>query len=68
MADVQIQQPTDSGSSTAVVWAIVVIALLAIIAWFLFARGGETTDLDAEINVNPPQQTTPPPATPPPSP
>lgn len=60
MADVQIQQPSDRGSSSAVVWAIVVIALLAIIAWFLFARGGDTTDLDADININPPAQTTPP--------
>lgn len=68
MADVQISQPSDSGSSSAVVWAIVVIALLAIIAWFLFARGTDSTDLDAEIDINTPGQTTPPPSNPPPNP
>jgi len=70
MADVQISNTpgTDSGSSAGWVWAIVVIALLAIIAWFLFFRGpsGDSTDID----INVPGGGTPPPAagTPPPPP
>ena len=61
MADVQIQQPGERSSSSGAVWAIVVIVLLAIIAWFVFAGpmgGGDDVDVDADINVpgatNPP--------------
>jgi hypothetical protein len=55
MADVQIQQTPGegpSGGSASWVWAIVVIALLALLAWFLFARGGRSSRTD--INVNTP--------------
>jgi hypothetical protein len=39
MADVQIQQtPGDRGSSN-VVWAVVVLVLVALVAWFVFAGG-----------------------------
>jgi hypothetical protein len=75
MADVQIQQTPGERGSSSWVWAIVVLVLLAVVAWYLFAgRGpGDTTDID--INTNPPASpttpppsggTTPPPTTPPP--
>ena len=38
MADVQIQQTPDRGSSN-VVWAVVVLVLVALVAWFVFAGG-----------------------------
>lgn len=50
MADVQIQQTPDRGSS-AWVWVILVLVLLGIIAWFVFggAMGGES---GGEVDVN----------------
>lgn len=52
MADVQIQQPGTSGSSNSWVWAVVVIVLLALIAWFVFAgpNRGDDVNIDADIN------------------
>lgn len=60
MADVNVK--TESSSSNAVL-AIVVIALLALLAWF-FLRGNAAGDGDADIkvDVNPPAQTAPPPS------
>ena len=44
MADVQIQTPaSSSGSGSGAVWAIVVVILLAVIAWFIFGGGLNTT-------------------------
>ena len=69
MADVQISNTpgTESGSASWV-WAIVVIALLGIIAWFLFFRGGAGGgNTDVDVDVNPPATGSPPPTTPPPT-
>lgn len=64
MADVNV---TGDGGGTNAVLAIVVIALLALLAWFFFARGGVPGDTkDIKVEVNPPAQTAPP-ATPPPA-
>lgn len=51
MADVQIQQSPDRGS-TSWVWAIVVILLVALIAWFVFARGDVVTEDKTGVDVN----------------
>jgi len=53
MADVQIQQtPSGSGSGSGVVWGIIVVILLAIIAWFVFGGGlHKTTTAKVDINV-----------------
>jgi hypothetical protein len=61
MADVQIQgSPEKSGANWA--WAIVVIALIAVIAWFMFGRSGGDSGatVDAGAGTNPPAATTPP--------
>ena len=74
MADVQVnsggstpQQPTvvESGGGSGAVWAIVVIVLLAIVAWFVFGRGmlGNNNG-DKDININAKVET---PSTPAPS-
>jgi hypothetical protein len=39
MADVQIQQNPEKGGANWA-WAVVVIALIAVIAWFMFGRSG----------------------------
>ena len=56
MADVQIQQTPDRGSS-AWVWVILVIVLLGIIAWFVFggAMGGERGG-DVDVNIEAPAE------------
>ena len=60
MADVNV---TGDGGGTNAVLAIVVIALLALLAWFFFARGsGDTREI--KVDVNPPAQA-PPAASPP---
>jgi hypothetical protein len=54
MADVQIQQTpeTGSGGGAGLVWGIVVIILLAVIAWFVFAGGlHRTTTAKIDVNV-----------------
>jgi hypothetical protein len=67
MADVQIQQTPDS--SYGWVWAVVVIVLIALIAWFVFAgpmRSESRTTIEVETPAagSPPagggQQTPPP--------
>jgi len=55
MADVNIQQtpgaPAASGGGSGAVWAILVIVLLAIIAWFVFGGGlHKTSTTKVEIN------------------
>jgi hypothetical protein len=52
MADVQIQQtPSGSGSSAGVMWAVVVLVLLGVIAWFVFGGGiNKTTTTKIDIN------------------
>lgn len=50
MADVQMNQ-TDRGG-TSWVWAVVVILLIAIIAWFVFMRGGAVTEDRTGVDVN----------------
>lgn len=60
MADVQVNQspggsspqPVESGGGSNAVWAIVVIVLLAIVAWFVFGRGMMRGDGDRDINAN----------------
>jgi hypothetical protein len=55
MADVNIQQTpgpaTTSGGGSGAVWAILVVVLLAIIAWFVFGGGlHRTSTTKVEIN------------------
>src|SRR5437868_13239818 len=68
MADVQVNsggsQPAPavvetSGGGGSAVWAILVIVLLAIVAWFLFGRGviggrGKDTNINANVKVETP--------------
>lgn len=58
MADV-IQTPgTTSGGSGAAGWAVAVIILLGVIAWFIFAGPlNRSTTYKADIKVTPPGQT-----------
>ena len=53
MADVQISQTPSSGSgSGAWVWGLIVLVLLAVIAWFVFGGGlHKTTTAKVDINV-----------------
>jgi hypothetical protein len=53
MADVQITQTPNSGSgSGAWVWGLIVLVLLAVIAWFVFGGGlHRTTTAKVDINV-----------------
>ena len=45
MADVQIQQtPAESGGGASGAWAIVVLVLLGVIAWFVFGGGLHRTN------------------------
>ena len=58
MADVNIQQTptqpaTTSGGGSGAVWAILVIVLLAIIAWFVFGGGLHKTS-STKIDINTP--------------
>jgi len=66
MADVQIQQtPTEGGSGSGLVWAIVVLILLGVIAWFVFGGGINRTST-TKVDINVPGSSTPAaPATPP---
>jgi hypothetical protein len=58
MADVQVNsggsapQPVETGGGSSAMWAIVVIVLLAIVAWFIFGRGMGGNDGDRDINAN----------------
>ena len=62
MADVQVNQspggtpqpvqPVESGGGSGAAWAIVVIVLLAIVAWFIFGRGGFGRDRDTNIKAD----------------
>ena len=60
MADVNVnQQPSSSGTggSTWIV-AVLVIIVLAVVLWFVFARGGGRTDkTDVNVDINVPGQT-----------
>ena len=51
MADVQIQQTPSSGGGASWLWAIIVLVLLAVIAWFVFGGGlnkTSTTNIKVE--------------------
>ena len=68
MADVNIQQPapqptvvTTSGGGSGAVWAILVIVLLAIIAWFVFGGGLHRTT-NAKVKINTPGASAPAPS------
>ncbi len=61
MADVNVTG--DGGGSNAVL-AIVVIALLALLAWFFLRGPAEPARADIKVDVNPPAQTSPPPTPP----
>ena len=58
MADVQVNQapsggtPVQTGGGSSAAWAIVVIVLLAIVAWFVFGRGMIGGDKSKDININ----------------
>ena len=57
MADVQVNSPgggtpVESGGGSGAAWAIVVIVLLAIIAWFIFGRGMVSGNKSKDININ----------------
>ncbi|HEY9228220.1 MAG TPA: hypothetical protein VIP11_16305 [Gemmatimonadaceae bacterium] len=69
MADVQIQQPGSSGGSSGFAWAIVVLVLLGIIAWFVFGGGlgGMKRESTTKIDVNVPNASSPAPSAPAPS-
>lgn len=57
MADVNIQGG-ETGSGMSAVLAVVIIALLAVLAWFFFVRSGATdNDADIRVDVNPPAAT-----------
>ena len=63
MADVQVQQTPDRGGSPWV-WAVVVVILVAVIAWFVFMRG-DTTRVDEtgiDVNITAPEAPAPAPA------
>jgi hypothetical protein len=51
MADVQVQEPSGSGLGSSVVWAVIVIILIGIIAWFVFGRGQHRTS-QTRIDIN----------------
>jgi len=64
MADVQIQQTPAEGGGAGWVWGLVVLVLLAVIAWFVFGGGlHRTNTTKIDINTNTPAAT--PPSTPP---
>jgi bacteriorhodopsin len=50
MADVQMNQTDRGGASW--VWAVVVVLLIAVIAWFVFMRGGAVTEDRTGVDVN----------------
>jgi hypothetical protein len=58
MADVQVNQTASdqggggSGGSSAWILGLLVVVVLAIVLWFVFARGGtdSTTKIDVDIN------------------
>lgn len=63
MADVQISQTPNSGSgSGAWVWGLIVLVLLAVIAWFVFGGGLHRTTT-AKVDINVPGATAPSPST-----
>lgn len=53
MADVQITQTPSTGSGSGTwVWGLIVLVLLAVIAWFVFGGGlHKTTTAKVDINV-----------------
>ena len=57
MADVQIQQTPETGSGGGWVWALVVIILLAVIAWFVWGGGMHRTST-TRIDINTPGAST----------
>jgi hypothetical protein len=68
MADVQVNQsPGGSAGSSGWIWAVVVLVVVALIAWFVFAGGrgggGDETRIEVETpagqNPAPAQPTTP---------
>lgn len=58
MADVQVSNTpgTDRGGSANWAWALVVIALLALVAWFIFGGGFGGSDRDVNVDINAPGQ------------
>jgi len=59
MADVQIQQTPDAGTGGAGwVWALVVLVLVAVVAWFIFGGGLHRTNT-TRIDINAPGATAP---------
>lgn len=71
MADVHYHETTTRSSGTSWALALVVLMLVAVIAWFVFANTGAMErggDIDVDVNVPAaPAPSTPAPSTPPPS-
>jgi hypothetical protein len=58
MADVQIQQtPSGSGGGASWLWALIVVILLAVVAWFIFGGGMHRTST-TKIDINTPGAST----------
>jgi len=55
MADVQIQQTPEAGGGASWVWGLVVLVLVALVAWFIFG-GGLHRSSTTNLNVNVPGQ------------
>jgi hypothetical protein len=53
MADVQIQQTPDASGGASWVWGLVVLVLVALVAWFLFGGGLHRTNT-TRIDINTP--------------
>ena len=54
MADVQVQQAPSDRGTPGWVWAIVVLVVVAILAYVVLNRGVPTDDADLEVNVEAP--------------
>ena len=62
MADeVHVHQtpPASGGGGGGSGWiiAVLLVVVLAVVLWFVMGRGGETDDIDADIDINVPAQT-----------
>lgn len=63
MADVQIQQTPEAGGGASWVWGLVVLVLVALVAWFLFGGGLNRTST-TKVDINVPGEVVPAPSAP----
>jgi hypothetical protein len=66
MADVQIQQTPEASGGASWVWGLVVLVLVALVAWFLFGGGLHRTST-TKVDINVPGEVVPAPSTPAPA-